>query len=224
MQARSLVTSQETGGAGAAIDAWRARGDHLFAPVRFRFIEALARRAEAHDGDARRILDEKVAGLLAAYGGDLEKTRRSAVASAAAADVPHGSPVGELLAHIARQAPALGALGEAPAAEGVPGHDRAPELKSLRYFRSTWSKLAADRWLTQSLVKVPENAGPLNSHHLVHRALGLMHERSPEYLNRFMAYVDVLLSIDPAGPEAASEAAPARRADGRKGNARGKAA
>ena len=59
--------------AGAMIDAWRERGDHRLDPVRFRFIEALARRAAAHRGEARRILDDKLAKLLAAYGEDLEK-------------------------------------------------------------------------------------------------------------------------------------------------------
>jgi hypothetical protein len=48
--------------------AWRERGDDRFDPVRFRFIEAMARRAAAYDGEARRMLDERVAQLLAAYG------------------------------------------------------------------------------------------------------------------------------------------------------------
>jgi Protein of unknown function (DUF2894) len=71
-------------------------------------------------------------------------------------------------------------------------------LKTLSYFRSTWSKLSADRRLTQSLAKVPENAGPLNSQHLVHRSLTLMRDLSPEYLNRFMSYVDALSWLDQA--------------------------
>ena len=70
------------------------------------------------------------------------------------------------------------------------------ELKTLGYFRSTWSRLSAERRLTQSLATVPENAGPLNSHHLVHRSLMLMRELSPEYLHRFMSYVDALLWVD----------------------------
>ncbi len=61
--------------AGAVIEAWRACGDHRFDPVRFRFIEALAGRAANHRGEARRILDDKVSALLAAYREDLEKAR-----------------------------------------------------------------------------------------------------------------------------------------------------
>jgi hypothetical protein len=209
----------------AVLDAWRAQGGHRRDPVRFRFIEALARRAAVHEGDARRILDERLAALLAAYREKLEEARCVDSASAVpdgsakqAARLPRG-PLAELVEHMARQAPLQG--------DDVAATDDAapatPELKTLRYFRSTWSRLSADRRLTQSLAKVPENAGPLNSHHLVHRSLMLMHELSPEYLNRFMSYVDTLLWVDQLnagnGPAAAANAP---RAEGQKKTARGK--
>ncbi|MGJ7507499.1 DUF2894 domain-containing protein [Variovorax sp. GT1P44] len=173
------------GEAGAVIEAWRARGDHRFHPVRFRFIEALAGRAATHRGEARRILDDKVSALLAAYGDDLEKAR-GAEASAAKQDrSPQRGALGALVDHIARQA---SSIDDAPAARD--------ELKTLTHFRSTWSRLSAERRLTQSLATVPQNAGPLNSHHLVHRSLQLMRDISPEYLNRFVSYVDALLGLE----------------------------
>ena len=89
---------------------------------------------------------------------------------------------------------------------------------TLGYLRTTWARLSADRRLTQSLAKVPENAGPLNSQHLVHRALLLMRELSPEYLNHFMAYVDAMSWVEQANAAAAATAATASRAEsGRKG-------
>jgi hypothetical protein len=97
------------------------------------------------------------------------------------------------------------------------------ELKTLSYFRSTWSRLSADRRLTQTLAAVPENAGPLNSHHLVHRALMLMRELSPEYLHRFMAHVDALLWLDRANVRSAAGSAETPRAEGPRKSARGKA-
>jgi hypothetical protein len=116
----------------------------------------------------------------------------------------------ELLAHIARQtAPAIDT---ATASGGTP--QRASDLKSLRYFRSTWSRLSADRRLNQSQAKVPENAGPLNSQHLVHRAITLMRDASPDYLNRLMAYVDTLSWIEQANASAPPPAA--TRPEGRK--------
>ncbi len=204
----------------AVLDAWRAQGGHRRDPVRFRFIEALARRAAAHEGDARRILDERLAALLAAYREKLEEAQcvesAAAIADTStkhAARLPRG-PLAELVEHMARQVPLQGDDDAAPTT---------PELKTLRYFRSTWSRLSADRRLTQSLAKVPENAGPLNSHHLVHRSLMLMHELSPEYLNRFMSYVDTLLWVDQlnasTGPAAAANAP---RAEGQKKTTRGK--
>ena len=156
------------------IDAWKARGADRFDPLRFRFIEALARRAAAHQGEVRRLLDARLATLLAAYGEDLEK-------AAPIAAPPPASPRGalaELADHIARPA------------------DGVDELKALGYFRSTWSRLSAERRLTQSLATVPKNAGPLNSQQLVHRSLTLMRELSPEYLERFMSHVDALLWLD----------------------------
>ncbi|MGJ7571432.1 DUF2894 domain-containing protein [Variovorax sp. RB2P76] len=204
--------------AGAALAAWRERGDDRFDPVRFRFIEAMARRADAHDGEARRMLDERIARLLAAYGEALDK-RPEAIALPEEAS-PARSAFADLIDHLAQHAP--------PAGEGLAACGATPDLKAVTYFRSTWSKLSADRRLTQSLAKVPDNAGPLNSHHLVHRALLLMRELSPEYLNRFMSYVDSLLWIDQAnGSMAAAASAP--RADnpkktGREKTGRGKQA
>lgn len=179
------------------LDAWRERGDHRFDPVRFHLIEVLARRAAVHGGEARRILDDKVSKLLAAYGEDLEGARcaEPPAATASQDDPARRGPLAALVDHIARSA-----------GDVVPGLSSASELKALQYFRSTWSKLNADRRLTQSQALMPENAGPLNSHHLVHRSLTLMRDVSPEYLHRFMTYVDALLWIDQVNESPAGKA------------------
>jgi hypothetical protein len=203
-----------------------ARGDQRFDPVRFRVIEAMARRATAHGGDARRMLDDKVVALLMAYGEDLEKATPADVAKPQAATTERGA-LAALVDHIAQHAPVMD---DSPAATGkaTPATSSASspsiELKSIRYFKSTWSKLSADRRLTQSLAKVPENAGPLNSHHLVHRSLTLMRDLSPEYLNRFMSYVDALSWVDQLnGAAAAAASAASPRAESPKKSGRGKA-
>lgn len=198
----------------AMIDTWRQRGDDRLDPVRFRLIEAMVKRSAAHEGDARQILDDKIAKLLAAYGDDVEKARAPAEDIAPPADKHHPArgPLAALVEHIARHAASQGE-GDAQTLHGIPASS---ELKTLSYFRSTWSKLSADRRLTQSLAKVPENAGPLNSHHLVHRSLTLMRDLSPEYLNRFMAYVDTLSWLDQANAMGA-EAPPKRSARSRSG-------
>ncbi|MCU4121771.1 DUF2894 domain-containing protein [Variovorax sp. N23] len=184
------------------IDAWRARGADRLDPVRLRFIEALAQRATAHEGEARRLLDERLTHLLAVYEADLAKTAEAKKKTPPA--TPAASGLAELLAHVAERTGA--AEGNAPSG--------ASDLKSLRYFRSTWSRLSADRRLNQSQAKVPENAGPLNSQHLVHRAITLMRDASPDYLNRLMSYIDTLSWIEQANASAPPPAA--ARPEGRK--------
>jgi hypothetical protein len=191
------------------IDAWRARGADRLDPVRLRFIEALAQRATAHEGEARRLLDERLTHLLAVYEADLAKTAEAKKKTPPA--TPAASGLAELLAHVAERTGA--AEGNAPSG--------ASDLKSLRYFRSTWSRLSADRRLNQSQAKVPENAGPLNSQHLVHRAITLMRDASPDYLNRLMSYIDTLSWIEQANASAPPPAA--ARPEGRK-TARSKSA
>ncbi len=261
----------------ATLEAWRAQGAHRHDPVRFRFIESLARRAAAHEGETRRLLDDKLAQAMAAYGAqhgehvdasDAVSAAKAAEAPAAASAAmpavrshavpralppsptasiakPHAQPrvqrpapttataspaaqrpapprgaLAELVDHIARQPPPTEAdpasTGSARKLQSAP-----TELKTLQYFRSTWTRLSADQRVTQALAKVPENAGPLNSQHLVHRALNEMRDLSPAYLHRFMPYVDTLLWLDqaqiavPAGKDAA-------RGDGVKKAGRGR--
>ncbi len=202
------MSSNGTDETGATLDAWRARGDHRFDPVRFRMIEAMTGRAAAHDGEARRILDDKVATLLAAYAEDLEKAR--CVEAPAAPDPSDDETLAALVDHIARHT----SSSENRSATG--------ELKTLGYFRSTWSRLSANRRLTQSLAKMPQNAGPLNSHHLVYRSLTLMRDLSPAYLHRFMAYVDTLLWVDQVNSANALAGSDTARAESPKKAARGK--
>ena len=79
----------------------------------------------------------------------------------------------------------------------------------VKLFRRTWWRLSADQRLAQSRATLPENAGPLNSHHLVHRSLTLMRELSPEYLERFVGYVDALQWLEQANESATQEPRPA---------------
>lgn len=216
---------------GSTLAALRERGADRHDPVRFRFIEVLAQRASALQGAARRLLDDKLAGLLRAYEAEagatlpsvdsIEALRETAPPSpAAAAPAPH--PTTRIQAAAPAPAPraSAGLLGtlvhqlaerNAPpsAASPIPGQSSSaqrpaaasmasapPELKALSYFRSTWSRLSTGQRLAQSAAKLPENAGPLNSQHLVHQSLVLMRDISPGYLERFIAHVDALMWLD----------------------------
>ncbi|RZL64144.1 MAG: DUF2894 domain-containing protein [Variovorax sp.] len=207
----------------ALLAARRARGDHRRDPVRFRLIEALARRSATYRGAARRILDARLAQLLAAYDEGFNARDNAADEGTAAAPNRAASRASTADGHADARtngstSPGLGELAAQMARPASPGHE-----DTLNYLRSTWSRLSTERQLTQALATVPENAGPLNSHQLVHRSLALMRELSPAYLHRFMPYVDTLLWLDQAKGGRTLTAADEPRAEGRKKPSRGKA-
>ena len=97
-----------------------------------------------------------------------------------------------------------------------------PELESLEYFRSVWSRVSADRQVRQSQEQVHKNAGPLNSNQLVHRALSLMREVSPGYLQQFLSYTDALMWLEQVHAALAPPPREAAPRAGAKKTARGK--
>jgi hypothetical protein len=84
----------------------------------------------------------------------------------------------------------------------------AAELKSVAYFRNTWSRLSTEQQLTQTLAQAPANAGPMNSQHLVLRSLEVMRDISPDYLQAFMSYIDALIWLDHADPSRPTSSRP----------------
>jgi hypothetical protein len=99
------------------------------------------------------------------------------------------SPLAELNQHIAGFSP--------------PG----AELRSVQAFRESWARISTENEVTNAVQRGPENAGPLNSHMLVLRTLGLMRELSPDYLRRFMAHADTLLWLEQASAQLKQPAA-----------------
>nr|MBL8410414.1 DUF2894 domain-containing protein [Dechloromonas sp.] len=185
----------------ALIAAWRAQGADRRDPVRFRFIESLARRTAAQHGAARALLDTRLALALDDFAERLAREAPAPVTGATEASEPALGGLGELLALLAQHLP------ERPVAAGTPavapvGGERMPaapdELKAMTYFRSTWSMLSIERQLAEAIERAPENAGPLNSHHLVLRALQRMRDTSPAYLQRYLSYVDALFWLEQA--------------------------
>jgi hypothetical protein len=209
--------------ARATLDAWRERGADRLDPVRFHFIEALARRAAGHSGDARGILDDRLSKLLQAYAGDLESAACKAgdVSGEPSPCEPARGALAGLIDYIASQAPADG--GGPAAIHAAPPRASYPELKVLDYFRETWSTVSTDRQLRQSLEQVPDNAGPLNSSRLVHRSLSLMRELSPGYLRQFLSYVDALSWMEQVNGGGALAGKEAPRAGNARKSARGRA-
>ena len=185
-----LTPTQPAADCAATIAALRQAGAERFDPVRWHYIEALARRAAQQPERVKRILEDKLAVALADLKSGIERAQHDARATIARSTAPQaGATLAELLRHIAQHAP--------PAAASTHGGAR-PELKAARYFSNTWSKLSVDRQVSSAIDQAPKNAGPLNSHFLVLRSLEIMRDISPDYLNRFTCYVDSLLCLDQA--------------------------
>lgn len=203
--------------ARATLDAWRECGADRVNPVRFHLMDALDRRAAAYGGPARQLLDDRLAALLQAYEAELDV---AAVRPEAAPppDAPGHGPLAELIAHIANSGAADDGC---PDAAGL--RAAYPEVQMLDYFRAVWSRVSADRQVRQSQEQVHKNAGPLNSNQLVHRALSLMRELSPGYLQQFLSYTDALMWMEQMTAAAAAPAKEAPRAGAAKKAARGKA-
>jgi hypothetical protein len=210
--------------ATAALDALRERGAHRIDPIRFRLTESLVQRAAAHGGPARKLLDGRVTALLEAMDEAVTLATSRPVDAAIRVDPGQSQPseMARLVAHIAQHKPG-GTQAIAPQTLAMPAasmkaeHGSPVDPKTLQFFRRTWSRLSADQRLAQSRSSLPENAGPLNSQHLVHRSLKVMRELSPEYFDLFIAHVDTLLWLERANEQAARDVGlPPRAKAGRK--------
>ena len=205
----------------AQIAALRTAGADRFDPVRLHYIEVLAKRAAAHRGGVKRMLDAKLALALAAFQERFELAQSEAreTVTRSLQQYPHAAKdLQRLLAagdfkglrrllgslEASEQRASLTALVRQLEQHSPDNADARlernagsrPELKTIRNFRDTWSKLSVDKQVAQALGQAPKNAGPINSHMLVLRSLALMRDISPDYLNRFMSYADTLLSLD----------------------------
>ncbi len=192
---------------GQRLQALRERGAGHGNPVRFAYLEALARRAAQQPDAVRQPLIARIVREAEALA-----ERQPAAASPDTGNPPPASPLTDLLAYLgehtldASSFPSSGTARARWLSQPKGGAAPATELKSVAYFRQTWSKLSTEQQLTQTLAQAPENAGPMNSQHLVLRALQAMRDLSPDYLQGFMSYVDTLIWLEQANPLKAAAA------------------
>jgi hypothetical protein len=198
------------------LDAWREQGADRMDRVRFHRIDALERRAAGHDGDVRRLLDDRLSGLIREYAADLESVAANDVA-AASGESTRGA-IGGLIDYLAQQSAVRDRELAVDASASRPAF---PQLGALDEFRAIWTKLRAEAQLRQSLQQASTDAGPLNSGRLVHRSLTLMRELSPGYLQQFLAYVDALNWVEQMSGDGVTQLDDALRTGG-SGSKRGR--
>jgi hypothetical protein len=193
------------------IAALRAAGAQRLDPLHLHYLTVLSARAQTQQGRVKTILQDKLARAVADFELRLAQAQTTVDQSVAPGNAAQtrAESLGELVRSMAPHAPVHA---EAGSHETVA---TAPELKSVRLFRNTWSKLSADKQLNKALDQAPKNAGPINSHMLVLRSLALMRELSPDYLNRFISYADTLLCLEQA--EKARHSLPKTEAAGESG-------
>jgi hypothetical protein len=205
----------------ALIASLRTAGADRFDPVRLYYIEGLAKRTIAHQGSVKRMLDAKLAQALTAFKERFELAQCDAKDTVAqsAQQYPHAAndlqrlfvagdfkglrrlistlQAGDQCASLSALVRRLEQHSSENADARLEGNASSrSELKTIRKFRNTWSKLSVDKQVAKALEQAPTNAGPINSHMLVLRSLALMRDISPDYLNRFMSYADTLLCLD----------------------------
>jgi hypothetical protein len=178
-----------------AINSLRLSGADRFDPIALHYLEVLAHRTKAQHGRVKHILEDKLRLTLAAFEQRFEQSLCAAKDLAPLQCEGPRESLRDLTRRMAQQFPDHGV-------QPLQGHSGVRvELKSVRQFRNTWSKLSANKQVAQALDQAPKNAGPINSHMLVLRSLALMRDISPDYLNRFVSYVDTLLCLNQGDKE-----------------------
>ena len=173
-----------------AIASLRLLGADRFDPIGLHYLEVLARRRSVQRDRVKCILEDKLKQALDDFDQRFQLSQCNTKGAISLSRVGKHESLRELTRHMADHSTEYS---DRISPENV---DSRAELKSVRQFRNTWSKLSANKQVTQALDQAPKNAGPINSHMLVLRSLALMRELSPDYLNRFVSYVDTLLCLD----------------------------
>lgn len=191
------------------LQALRQAGAARVDPVQLHFLDVLALRIAVAPAAQQRVLQVRWEAACVA----LERAC-AAAASPSAEPAVAAAPRG-VAALAALNLHARAASGQARGPEVLPpGDTDAGELRSLRGFRDSWSRIAAVDTVNAAVTRGPENAGPLNSHSLVLRSLALMRALSPDYLRRFLSQAETLRLLEDAAQSlhAPAEAGPAKPA------------
>lgn len=173
--------------AAEALAALRARGAATVEPTMLARLEATVRRGRQHDDAVQHWLAARLAAALA----DLQArvAVQAADGHAATTSAPEPSPT------------PLRALGQAGGGE----------LRTAQHLRPTLARLRVQQQIARAQARQPDNPGPLNSEHLLVRALQQMQALAPAYLGPFITQVETLLWLDGARGAGASPRPPARK-------------
>ncbi|MEQ9546842.1 MAG: DUF2894 domain-containing protein [Marinobacter sp.] len=175
-------------------------------PVRFRYLEALEQRLQAKGLQGTRHwqkLEQAVAEYQARSGfqSHVEQPEQSA-------ETGQLSPLQVLLDALNQSPETHVQTSPSPMERLLFGEEATPSavtntsprpLKAMARVQADQGSQALQDRIRQAIEQTPENAGPMNAHRLVSRAIAAMEKLSPEYLNRFVNYADTLLALERLG-------------------------
>ncbi len=195
----------ETTASNTLMQSLRDAGAGHVDAVGWHYIEVLAKRTQSQSGPAQALLREKLLHALQAF--EVRVTAHRAVATSDPVPAAEPSPMATLLQDMAPP------IQDAPVRAAIDPFGTHRESPRVRQFRKQLRQISMQKRVSKAMARAPQNAGPINSHMLVLRALGLMRDISPDYLNRFMTHVDTLLCLEEANR---LRTAPKKTASGQK--------
>ena len=195
--------SNPNGAPVALLESLRMAGAARLDAVGWHYIEALAKRSVEHSGPAQALLNEKLNKALVQF-----KSRLDAAPPPSGAAQQAPSPLAALLSDMALHAPVVQGGLTAPPGPALKTTAWRAESPKVQQFKKQLSQISVQKQVRQAIAQAPQNAGPINSHMLVLRSLGLMRDASADYLSRFMAHVDTLMCLEETG----KASAPAKKA------------
>jgi hypothetical protein len=201
--------STPNGAPVALLESLRMAGAARLDAVGWHYIESLAKRSGGHSGPAQALLNEKLNKALVQF-----KSRLDAAPPPSGAAQQAPSPMAALLSDMALHAPVVQGGLTTPPGSALKTTAWRAESPKVQQFKKQLSQISVQKQVRQAIAQAPQNAGPINSHMLALRSLGLMRDASTDYLNRFMGYVDTLLCLDEMGKVSATAkkaSSPAKR-------------
>ncbi|RBW48633.1 DUF2894 domain-containing protein [Marinobacter sp. F3R11] len=188
----------------SALEELRHSGADRFDPVRFRYLQACERRLRSkalQHGPHWQKLEQAVS----EYQARLKPSEQ-----------PEPAPAPREPSLMSTLLDALNQTTEAPATtprsaleqrifgateEPSPASGTAPPqpLKAMARAKADQSTHALQERIQQAIESTPKDAGPMNAHRLVSRAIAEMQKLSPEYLNHFVNYTDTLMVLEKLG-------------------------
>jgi len=72
-------------------------------------------------------------------------------------------------------------------------------LKAMARVKAGRGEQVLQDRIRHAIEHAPKDAGPINAHRLVSRAMAEMQKLSPAYLNRFVSYTDTLMALERMG-------------------------